>query len=91
MFFFYNIKQTPAYYITHPFAPKSINLQYNMLQAIKLKLINEKFNIGLVNWKDVYIYYPIVIQLNPEVNRGRLVYSSKGSKRRISYLQIKKD
>jgi len=31
-----------------------------------------------------------VIQLNPEVERGRLVYRAKGSKRRISYLQIKR-
>ena len=61
-----------------------------MLQTIKLKLINERLHIGLINWREVYIFYPKVIQLNPEVDRGRLVYRSKGSKRRISYLQIKK-
>jgi hypothetical protein len=29
-----------------------------MLQEIKLKLINEKFQIGLVNWREVYIFFP---------------------------------
>ena len=60
-----------------------------MLQTVKLKLVNEKLHIGLVNWREVYIFYPKIIQLNPEVDRGRLVYRSKGSKRRISYIQIK--
>jgi hypothetical protein len=61
-----------------------------MLQTIKLKLINEKLSIGFVNWREVYIFYPKVIQLNAEVDRGRLVYRVKRSKRRKSYLQIKK-
>ena len=38
-----------------------------MLQTIELKLINEKLHIGLVTWREVYIFYPKVIQLNPEV------------------------
>ena len=75
---------------THSFAPKSINLQSVMLQTIKLKLVNENLHIGLVDWRQVYVIYPQLIQLNPEVDRGRLVYRAKGSKRRISYLQIKK-
>jgi hypothetical protein len=61
-----------------------------MVQTIKLKLINEKLQIGLVNWREVYIFFPEVIQLIPEVDRDRLVYRSKGSKKRISYIQIKK-
>jgi hypothetical protein len=61
-----------------------------MVQTIKLKLINEKLQIGLVNWREVYIFFPEVIQLIPEVDRGRLVYRPKGSKKRISYLRIKK-
>lgn len=61
-----------------------------MLQTIKLKLVNENLHIGLVDWRQVYVIYPQVIQLNPEVDRGRLVYRAKGSKKRISYLQIKK-
>jgi hypothetical protein len=74
----------------HSFAPKSINLQSTMLQTIKLKLVNEELHIGLVDWREVDVIYPKVIQLNPEVDRGRLVYRAKGSKRRISYLQIKR-
>jgi len=61
-----------------------------MVQTIELKLVNEKLHVGLVTWREVYIFYPIVIQLNPEVDRGRLVYRQKGSKKRVSYLQIKK-
>ncbi len=51
--------------------------------------MNEKLHIGLASWREVYIIYPTIIQLNPEVDRGRLVYRARGSKRRISYLQIK--
>ena len=36
------------------------------------------------NWtgklEGVYIFHPEVIQLTPEVDRGRLVYRSEGSK-----------
>lgn len=62
---------------THSFAPKSINLQYKILQTIKLKLVNEKLHIGMVSWREIYIFYPKIIQLNPEVDRGRLVYRLK--------------
>jgi hypothetical protein len=61
-----------------------------MLQKIKLKLVNEKLHIGMVNWREVYILHPEIIQLNPEVDRGRLVYRYKGSTKRFSYSQIKK-
>jgi len=61
-----------------------------MVQTVKLKLINEKLHIGMVNWREVYIYSPKQIKLTPEVDRGRLVYRAKGSKRRISYKAIKK-
>ena len=67
---------------------KGFNLQCNMVQTIKLRLVNEKLHVGLVTWREVYIFYPRVIQLNPEVDRGRLVYRQKGSERRVSYLQI---
>ncbi|MEO6455539.1 MAG: hypothetical protein ABIN97_15775 [Ginsengibacter sp.] len=78
---------TPTRIFEPLFAPKSINLKYKMVQTIKLKLINKKLHMGLINCKQVYIFYPQVIQLNPEVDRGRLVYRSKI---RISYNQIKK-
>ena len=61
-----------------------------MVQIKKLKLINEKLGIGMVNWKEVYIYSPRQIKMIPEVDRGRLVYRAKGSERRISYQMIKK-
>ena len=74
----------------HSFAPKNINLQHRMVQNINLKFVNEKLHIVLSDWRWVYIYYPKVIQLKPEVDRGRLVYRYKGSERRFSYTQIKK-
>ncbi len=61
-----------------------------MVQIVKLKYINEQLSIGMSSWREVYIYSPTIIQLNPEVDRGRLVYRFKGSKRRFSYNQIKK-
>jgi len=61
-----------------------------MLQTIQLKLVNENLHIGMVTWREMYIYYPKVIQLTPEVDRGRLVYRYKGSNKRFSYLQVKK-
>jgi len=61
-----------------------------MLQTINLNLVNERLHIGMVNWREIYIYYPKVIQLHPEVDRGRLVYRYKGSNKRFSYSQIKK-
>ena len=61
-----------------------------MVQIIQLKLINPKLKIGIVSWKQVYIYSPVIIQLKPEVERGRLVYRAKGSNKRISYGELKK-
>ncbi|MGG9971769.1 hypothetical protein ACQ33O_08235 [Ferruginibacter sp. SUN002] len=75
---------------THILAPKRANFQSKMVQEIKLRLVNEKLNIGLVNWKQVYILNPTVNELIPETDRGRLVYRVRGSSRRISYAKIKK-
>jgi hypothetical protein len=33
------------------------NLKCKMLQTIKLRWINEKLSIGMVNWKEVYIFF----------------------------------
>ena len=61
-----------------------------MVQTIQLKLINPKLQIGMISWNQVYIYSPLIIQLKPEVERGRLVYRAKGSNKRISYEELKK-
>jgi hypothetical protein len=44
----------------------------------------------MVDWKQVYLLKPYVVMLNPEVDKGQLVYRAKGSTKRISYMQIKK-
>jgi hypothetical protein len=45
-----------------------------MLQEIKLKYFNESLQIGVVNWREVYLLKPHIIKLNVEVDEGRLVY-----------------
>ncbi|MBD0278005.1 MAG: hypothetical protein ICV81_08590 [Flavisolibacter sp.] len=61
-----------------------------MEQKVKLNYINIQLQIGMVNWKQVYLLYPQVTPLMPEVDKGRLVYRAKGSAKRISYAQIKR-
>jgi hypothetical protein len=58
-------------------------------QQIHLKHINKALNIGLVNWKEVYLLEPEALQLHPEVHKGRLTYRARGSSRRYSYTTIK--
>ena len=60
-----------------------------MEQIIKLKYFNPVLKIGLTNWKIVYLLEPVIKQLYPEVDKGRLVYRARGSGRRISYNSIK--
>ncbi len=62
-----------------------------MEQRIELKYINERLQIGMVDRKQVYLLHPKVTPLLVEVDKGRLVYRAKGSNRRISYAQIKKE
>jgi len=61
-----------------------------MLQEIKIRYFNESLQIGLVNWREVYLLKPQIIKLNVEVDEGRLVYRATGSNRRISYKRLKK-
>ena len=61
-----------------------------MMQIIKLKYTNPQLQIGLLNWRTVYLLQPRPVPLHLEVERGRLVYRVKGSSRRISYALIKK-
>lgn len=61
-----------------------------MLQEIKIKYLNVSLQIGMVNWREVYLLKPHLIKLNVEVDEGRLVYRATGSGRRISYKTLKK-
>jgi len=61
-----------------------------MVQKIQLNYINERLQIGLVNWREAYLLSPQVLALQVEVDRGRLIYRLKGSNRRISYTTLKK-
>jgi hypothetical protein len=61
-----------------------------MLQEIKIKYFNESLQIGMVNWREVYLLKPQITKLNVEVDRGRLVYRPTGSGKRISYKTLKK-
>ncbi len=61
-----------------------------MLQEIRIKYFNETLQIGVVNWREVYLLKPRLEKLFVEVDKGRLVYRAKGSARRISYKLLKK-
>lgn len=61
-----------------------------MLQEIKLKYFNESLQIGMLNWREVYLLKPQIVKLNIEVDDGRLVYRAPGSTKRISYKTLKK-
>jgi len=61
-----------------------------MIEKIKLKYINERLQIGLIDVRQAFLLSPSFTPLIPEVYKGNLVYRSKGSTKRISYRAIKK-
>lgn len=56
---------------------------------IRLKYWNEKYNIGMADWKTVYQFPQQELMLK-EMHQGCLYYRLRGSAIRISYRQIKK-
>ena len=70
-------------------AAKCINFQYQMQQEVQLKYINQDLQIGMVNWREVYLLSPKPVELIVEVDKGRLVYRAKGSSRRFTYKKMK--
>lgn len=61
-----------------------------MQQEIKLRYFNEELKIGLVSWREAYLLFPAIRQLNLETYKGRIIYRLKGSSKRISYSRMKK-
>jgi len=61
-----------------------------MLQEIKINYFNESLQIGMVNWREVYLLKPRIIKMNVEVDERRLVYGATGSNKRISYKILKR-
>ena len=62
-----------------------------MEQEKRIKLFNPKLKIGLVNWRNAWLFsseYPE--KLFTEVHKGKLVFRQRGSSVRISSRQIKK-
>lgn len=55
---------------THFLAKKRSNLQELMVQKIHIKYIKERLQIGVVNWREVYLLSPQVLSLQVEVDRG---------------------
>jgi hypothetical protein len=53
-----------------------------------LKYWNQKYQIALADWQNVY-QFPQKEKMMNEVYRGALYYRLKGSARRISYRQLK--
>lgn len=60
-----------------------------MEQKIQLTYVDLQLQIGLKDWRTVYLLHPKVIPLIPEVYKGNLVYRAKGSAKRIPDAQIK--
>jgi hypothetical protein len=61
-----------------------------MQQEIKLNYFNEELKIGLFSWREAYLLFPDIRQLNLETYKGRIIYRLKGSSKRISYSRLKK-
>jgi len=62
-----------------------------MEQKRCVKLFNPNFKIGLVSWREAWLFegeFPE--KLFTEVHKGKLVFRRRGSSVRISYQQIKK-
>ena len=62
-----------------------------MEQTRYIKLFNPKLNIGLVSWREAWLFeeeYPE--KLHTEVHKGKLVFRKRGSSVRISFQQVKK-
>ncbi|HUP12971.1 MAG TPA: hypothetical protein VM187_12180, partial [Niastella sp.] len=59
------------------------------IQRLFFRYTNPDLNIGLNNWREVYLLEPAPLQLFPEVYRGKLMYRAKGSHNRIPYNKIK--
>jgi hypothetical protein len=62
-----------------------------MEQEICVKLFNPKYKIGLVNWREAWLFenqFPE--KLYTEVHKGKLVFRRKGSTARVSYRRLKK-
>jgi hypothetical protein len=58
-------------------------------QIIKVKYVNLNLQIGMADWREMYLLKPNIVRLYPETDKGRLVYRAKGSAKRISHAQIK--
>ena len=62
-----------------------------MEQAKCIKQFNPKLNIGLVNWREAWLFCgEYQEKLYTEVHKGKLVFRQRDSSIRISYQQIKK-
>jgi hypothetical protein len=60
-----------------------------MVQKVRLRYVNERLQVGMVDIRQLYFLSPQLTPLRPEVYKGKLVYRAKSSSRRISYDQIK--
>ncbi len=69
-------------------AQKSLKFQCKAEQMILLKYWNQKLQVALADWQNVY-QFPKKEKMMSEVYRGALYYRVKGSARRISYRQLK--
>ena len=60
------------------------------MKPIVLPYWNEQLQIGMLDWRTVYLFTEQPVQLIPETYKGNLVYRIPASSRRFSYHAIKK-
>ncbi|RYZ47919.1 MAG: hypothetical protein EOP49_19980 [Sphingobacteriales bacterium] len=61
-----------------------------MKHRIHFRYYNPRLQLAMVDIRQVYQLQPVLLPLNAEVYRGKLVYRAKGSSKRISYDQVKR-
>ena len=70
------------------FVPILINFQHKMEQTV-IRYWNKKLNMGMVDWRTVYLLGREPVLLKPEVYKGALIYRIPGTSKRFSYADFK--
>ena len=55
------------------------------MEQTVIRYWNKKLNLGMVDWRTVYLLDKEPVLLKPEVYKGILVYRMPGTSRRIRY------
>jgi hypothetical protein len=59
------------------------------MEQTVIRYWNKKLNLGMVDWRTVYMLGNEPILLKPEVYKGSLVYRVPGTSKRFRYIDFK--